>query len=153
MGEAEDLRKDSKGNFVVRINDLKTQSAKPTLNSLHLNIQFSCYLWASMQREFWVGNGPEYPGIENGEQWYEDLKDCKREGIWIHLMDGAKQIKVGDRDDRDWMRLYRCIQEIEKATKYDVHVPNISGTSCPQCPYTEPCGVTIPTEVEIRERI
>jgi hypothetical protein len=55
-----------------------------------------------------------------------------------------KEINCGRRDDLDFMRLYRCCQEIAKAIDLDVHVPSISGDSCMWCSYTDVCKAYIP---------
>lgn len=144
-----ELRKSGKGKNTLRIIDFKSSSRKPTLAQLYTDIQFSTYLYASMQPEFWKGNGVDFPPIANGDWWYETMKDMPRRAIWWHLWDN-KEMDAGARDDADFMRLYRVCEQIERATQLQVFVPKI-GEACTFCPYTEPCGITIPTQEEVRE--
>jgi hypothetical protein len=113
------------------------------------------YYYASMQPEFWLGfddgtsmtqnddGSPRYPPMENGQELYERFKDADRKVIWYHLRQN-KELDCGPRDDGDFLRLLRCCDEIEKAMKYDVYVPSISGDACTFCPYTEQCKAYVP---------
>lgn len=130
----------------LKIVDYKTNSSQPNIDSLYLNIQFTAYHYASTQPEFWMGfddGTGKYPGFPNGEELYERFKDTERAAIWFHLRKG-KEINCGPRDDADYMRLYRCCQEIERAIEAGVFVPNISGTTCTFCSYTDICKAYIP---------
>jgi CRISPR/Cas system-associated exonuclease Cas4 (RecB family) len=138
-----EVKKDGKGQKVLNVIDYKTNSTAPSKTNLRLNIQFTTYVYAAMQPEFWFGNGEDkYPPIPEADKWFSSLQDAKRRGVWYHLWTN-KAIDAGDRDDEDFMRLYRCCVEIEKAIKNDVYVPNISGESCTFCDYIEPCGLPI----------
>lgn len=129
----------------LKIVDLKT-GQRPNADNLYLNIQFTIYVLASLKKEFWVGNGEDkYPGLENGEELFEKFKNVDRQGIWFDLKN-CKEYNVGRRDDPDFMRLYRCCKEIDKAIEHDVFVPCISGDSCGWCPYSEVCPAWIPVE-------
>lgn len=139
-----EVKKSARGKAVVRIIDYKTGARQPFKPELALNQQFTMYTYSSLQPEFWLGNGPDFPPIApNAEEMWEKYKDTPRRAIWFHLMT-CKEVDAGDRDEKDYMRLYRMITEIEKAIENDVHVPCISGDSCMLCDFTVPCGVTIP---------
>jgi len=110
------------------------------------------YSYATTQREFWVGNGADYPGLPDGEAMFEQLADVDRRSIWYHLWNGA-EIDAGTRGDADFGRLYRVCNEIERAIELDVFVPDISGETCIFCPYVKPCcGVEIPSPDELIEQ-
>lgn len=138
-----ELKKMGNGKLTLRIVDLKTSAKAPTLVQLRQNVQFSVYIYATMQEEFWLGS-QEYPGVLDGERWWKELQDVPRRGVWYHLMTN-KEIDAGPRDDGDFTRLYRAVNEIEKSIERDVYVPNLSGDTCVWCAFTEPCGVTIPS--------
>lgn len=139
----------------LRIVDYKTAGSRPNYDSLYLNIQFTIYVYASMQPEFWLGfdDGTEmsrnedgslrYPPMENGEELYERFKSAERVAIWYHLRQN-KELNCGPRDDADFMRLYRCCEEIAKAMEHEVFVPSISGNTCVFCSYTDICKAYIP---------
>lgn len=144
-----EIRTSGRGKNLLRIVDYKTNSKQPYLAELHLDLQFTVYCYASLQPEFWMGNGPQFPAIPNGEFRYEMLKDMKRRPIWFHLW-GPKELDAGDRDEADFMRLYRLVNEIEKADAAGIHIPRI-GEACGLCDYNEPCGTPIPKREEIAE--
>lgn len=146
-----EAKKSGKGVETIRVVDYKSNSKLPFGPQLRVNIQFTAYVYASLQPEFWLGNGPDYPALPNGQFYWETLKDTPRRAIWYHLM-ANKEIDAGERDDNDFMRLYRVACEVERALDAQVFVPNISGESCVYCPYTDPCGLHIPTEEEMREQ-
>ena len=138
-------KKSGKGKNSIRIIDYKTSSKQPTLAQLRLDIQFTIYVYASQQPEFWMGfeDDPRYPPIPNGKDLYEAYHKLQRRAIWYHLWTN-KEIDAGDRDDGDMMRLYRCLTEVEKAVETGVYVPNISGDTCTFCDFTAQCGVVVP---------
>lgn len=141
-----EIRKSGRGKNVLRIVDYKTGSKQPYKTDLRLNLQFTIYDYASRQKEFWVGNGPDYPPLApNGEELWEKYKDMPRRGIYFHLL-GCKEIDAGERDEIDFMRLYRAVSEIARADELKVYVPCISGETCHFCDFTEPCGVRIPEQ-------
>lgn len=130
----------------LKIVDYKTSGYRPNYNSLYLNIQFSIYMYASLQPEFWMGYDDgtgKYPGMANGEELFDRFKDVKRQAIWSHLRTN-KEFDCGPRDDMDFMRLYRCCEEIRRALEHEVFVPNISGDTCTLCAFTDSCGAFIP---------
>jgi hypothetical protein len=116
-----------------------------------LDIQFTIYMYASLQKEFWCGypGEPDFPGLPNGEFTYEALKDMPRRAIWSHLWT-QQELDAGDRDDDDYMRLYRLANEIEKADAAQIHVPRI-GEACGLCDFQQACGISIPTSVSDEE--
>lgn len=146
MGE---LRKSGKGELLLRVVDFKTNSRAPSRAELTQNTQFTVYVFASQQPEFWMGvdGNPDYPGLPNGEMLYSLYNDLPRRAIWWHLL-GPKELDAGPRDDSDYMRLYRLIDEVEKAMERDVFVPRIGESSCSICDFTAECGLRIPTREE-----
>lgn len=102
------------------------------------------YYFASLQPEFWLGyDDDRYKGMPNGLELWEEFKDSPRKVVWYHLLDN-KEINAGPRNEDDFGRLYRCIDEIAKAIEAGIYVPNISGSSCIWCDYTDICPVMIP---------
>lgn len=146
-----ELKKMGNGKRVLRIVDLKTTSRQPSKPELRLDIQFTAYDFATRQPEFWVGNGPDFPGLPNGTQLHADLLRAPRRSIWYHLMT-MKELDAGDRDDDDFMRLYRLCKSIEQAEHHDVFVPKI-GEHCLFCPYTDPCGMDIPSRADLEAEV
>lgn len=138
-----EVKKSARDKEIVRIVDYKTTGTAPRQEALRLNVQFTAYIYASLQQEFWLGNGEGYPPIPYGERLWVEYQKNERRGYWYHLM-GNKEIDAGTRDDKDFMRLYRVVNEVEQALANNVFVPNISGESCTFCPYTEPCQLPIP---------
>lgn len=139
------LEKSGTGTELLKVTDFKTGTRVPTLAQLALDVQMSCYLYAVTQREFWVGveGNPDFPGIQNGEWLWETVgKGITTRAIWwgVHV---GKQIDAGPRTEKDFQRLYRVCDEIEKAIKADVHVPKISD-ACTWCEYQNPCAMEIP---------
>lgn len=148
-----ELAKSGNGKDVLRVVDYKTNARKPSMAELAINIQFTCYIYASLHWSFWEGveGDPKFPGIPNGAWYFETLKDVPRRGIWHGLWTGSEH-DVGARGDEDFERLHRVLDEIAKATDRDVYVPNISGDSCGLCDYVEPCGLAIPSLQELAEQ-
>lgn len=142
-----EIRKAGNGHKTLRVIDFKTVSKKPTFVDLRLNIQFTTYIYATMQPEFWVGNGPNYPGVPGGEKLFEQLEKLPRRGVWYHLMTN-QEIDAGDRDDEDFMRLYRLVTQIQRAEDAQVFIPRI-GDACTWCEHTANCGITIPDQDKI----
>lgn len=139
-----EMKKSGRGKKTLKIVDYKTNSKPPNRMELALNIQFTAYHWASMQPEFWLGD-ENHPGMPDGQNLWDRLQDAPRRTFWYHLNQN-KEIACGERGDKDFMRLYRAVTEVAKAWDAGIFVPNISGTTCIYCPYTEPCGVPIPEE-------
>lgn len=139
-----EVKKSGRGKPTVKIVDYKTGSKQPYKNTLRLNTQFTIYDYASRQPEFWLGNGEGFPPIApNAEELWETYKDVPRRAIYFHLL-GCKEIDAGERDEADFMRLYRVIVEIARAREHEVYVPCLSADTCVFCDFTEPCGVKIP---------
>lgn len=145
------LRKNHRGRELLCIEDFKTTTRRPNTAELALDIQFTVYIYASLQPEFWFGNGEGYPAIYNAEWWWETLKDIPRRGIWIQLWEGARDYDAGSRDDKDFGRLYRLCEQIERAITAKVFVPHI-GEACGLCDYANgPCPVEVPTRDQWQE--
>lgn len=146
-----EIRKNHRGKDVLRVLDYKTNTKQPTKGQLAVDIQFTVYTYASLQPEFWMGNGPEFPPITNGEFLFGALAELPRRAIWYALWTG-KEIDCGTREDADFMRLYRVCDEIEKAVEKDVYVPSISGEACTICDFANgPCPTKIPERSERAE--
>lgn len=137
-----EIRLSDQGVTELHIVDYKTNKKQPYINGLPWNVQFTAYVFAAMQREFWVGTKGK-PGIENGEDLWDQFKDSIPKAYWFHLQT-TKEIYAGPREDADFMRLYRVAKEIARADEAEVYVPNLSGDSCGFCSFKEPCGLPIP---------
>jgi hypothetical protein len=146
-----EIKKAGNGHRTLRVVDFKTNSRQPTRVDLRLDIQFTVYMFAVMQPEFWMGNGAEFPGVIGGEDIYDVISRIPARGVWYHLWT-AKEIDAGERDDGDFMRLYRLIHEIDKAVKADVYVPNISD-ACVWCDYTHNCNIEIPDRDKLEAEV
>lgn len=144
-------KKNGQGKNILKIVDFKTASKQPMLQDLRLDLQFSVYLYSSMQPEFWMGYD-NVPGMPNGDELYEKYKKMDRRGIWYHLMTN-KEINAGARDDGDFMRMYRLCLEIANAFDKQVFVPTINGSSCTFCSFTEVCAAVIPVQDKMFKNI
>lgn len=136
-------RKNSKNKLTLQLLDFKTNGRQPSKAMLRHDAQFSTYLYASRQPEFFFGHDDRYPALPNAQELWDTYKDVPRRGIWVHLR-GPKEIDVGERNDQDFRRLYRIINEVDKAMKNNVFVPDMSAQTCDFCPFWEPCGLQIP---------
>jgi hypothetical protein len=138
------------GTEILKVVDYKSSSRTPTAADLALDVQFSVYMKAVSAREFWVGNGPGFPGVENGEWLWDTVgRHLAPRGIWFNLWNG-KEHDVGPRTDVDFGRLYRLCCEIDKATAAQIWVPKI-GTACGICDYVDPCSFEIPIALRALE--
>lgn len=149
-----EVRQSGKGKNLLRVVDYKTAARQPNMGELALDVQFTIYLYASTCPEFWFGRtledgtpDPDYPPIPNAEWMHSMYDDLDRRSIWYHLWT-QKEIDAGPRDDSDFMRLYRVVCEIAKASEAGIHVPKL-GENCTLCDYRDPCGVEIPTREEL----
>ncbi len=133
----------------LTIVDYKTAGKRPYGDDLKLDVQFTIYYYASLQPEFWMGYGDGYPGMEDGEALYQEFLDSPRKVVWHHLWDN-KELDAGPRDDEDFMRLYRAVSSVADAISKDVYIPNISGSTCVWCDYTDLCPVMIPSYTNSR---
>jgi hypothetical protein len=139
-----ELRRGGNGHKTLRVIDYKGGSWQPRTAELILDIQFTSYLWAVEQIEFWTGNGTsEFPAIPNGEALYEELINVPRRAIWYHL-NGPKEVDAGKRTDEDYSRLYRLMKEVNKSEAAGIYVPRI-GEACNLCGYTKECGIPVLT--------
>lgn len=144
-----EVRKNYRGKKTLQIVDLKTASKQPTKAQLAMDVQFSVYCYASLQKEFWVGveGNPDFPGLPDGEELYGRFLDMPRRAIWRHLRT-QKDIDAGDRTDEDFERLHLVLNEIEKADVAGVHVPRV-GEACGLCDYSSICRAKIPDSFDI----
>lgn len=137
-----EVTKDKKGRKCLMIMDHKTSTKNPSKTFLQGNIQFTIYDYASRQPEFWLGNGPDFPPMEQGAWHMEMTKDLPRLNVW-HNVNIGKEIYAGERDEKDFERLHLALTQIEKAIEKDVFMLDISGETCGFCPYTVECGLPI----------
>lgn len=143
------IEKSGTGTELLKVIDYKTASKNPSFAQLGLDVQLTAYDYAVSQKAFWVGvdGNPEYPGVANGEWLWETVgRDITRRCIWWGVWT-QKQIDAGPRTQRDYERLYRVCDEIEKATKAQVYVPKI-GEACTYCDFQDSCALQIPTALE-----
>lgn len=143
------IEKSGTGTELLKIVDYKTASKSPSIAQLALDVQLTVYDYATRQKEFWVGveGNPEFNGVDNGEWLWETVgRDMTRRCIWWGVWT-QRQIDAGPRTQRDYERVYRVMDEIEKSIKADVHVPKISD-ACNFCDYQEPCAMEIPVAVK-----
>lgn len=145
-----EAKRSGRGARSLRIVDYKTNSKAPTKMQLAMDIQFTAYVYASLQPEFWLGNPEEtarssqdYLAVPNGSMYMEAFHNVDRRAVWHDLWNN-KEIDAGRRDDMDFLRLYRCITEVANAIEKEVYVPNISGDSCTWCDYTDLCSAVGP---------
>jgi len=144
-----DILETDKNSNVLKIVDLKT-GYRPSSYNLSFDVQFTSYMWAATQKEFWTGFEPEkekYCGFENGEELFDRFSGSDIVGIWYDLRK-AKSYEVGARTEEDYNRLHRCLDQIEKAVELQVFVPNISGDACGICSYQDVCPVYSGLELE-----
>ena len=126
-----EVRTSGKGKDLLRIVDWKSAGRLPNYGELYMDIQFSVYVLASLQPEFWFGNGPDFPAMKNAQSKYDAYFDLPRRSIWYQLMN-SKEIDAGPRDDQDFMRLYRLCEQVQRAIDHQVFVPKI-GEHCGWC--------------------
>lgn len=148
-----DILETEKGSKQLKVVDLKT-GQRPNTKKLNFDVQFTAYMWAAQQRQFWCGYEPEidkYPGFDDGEAMYEKYKDYTVVGVWYDLRK-ADEYPVGPREPGDYQKLYRCLDMIAHAVEQEAYVPDISGDTCGICSYADICplyvipDVTIPTK-------
>jgi RecB family exonuclease len=133
-----ELRRSGNGKRLLRVVDYKSGQT-PNQMALREDIQFHIYVYAVDQPEFWVGNGPDFPGLPDGERLFEELRDVPRRAIWWQLTP-PKEIDAGPRDEEHYLRLYRVCQQVERAHRHEVFIPRL-GEACQFCSYTQECGV------------
>lgn len=141
----------SKDGKRLEVVDLKT-GYRPPQYALRSNIQFTVYVYATMQPEFWLGNGVHFPPLPEGERMWEEFANVPRRPVWYDLK-GKRRWDCGPRGDDDFMRLYRVVKEIANAQEKEVWVPKISHDSCGFCDYADPCGLKIQPEEDMEEAL
>lgn len=155
-----ELRKDGKGGEYLTVTDFKTGSRRPTKFDLRSDIQFTIYLWATYQEEFWTGweGDPEYLGFENGAQLHKHFEHHERAGVYLMLGDSCTELDVGERGEQDFQQLHRLISEVDNAQRNQVYVPRIGYDSCGRCDFFDHCQLVIPkppldTKIDERPRV
>lgn len=137
-----ELRQNDLGETELRITDYKTNKKQPYITGLPFDVQFTAYVYAALQREFWTGLY-DTPGVVDGEDLWDEFGRQTAKAYWFHL-ETTKEIFTGARKDDDFMRLLRVCQEIDRADQAEVYVPNLSGDSCGFCPFQVECGLPVP---------
>lgn len=140
-----EIRKTGKGEALT-VTDLKTASRKPTKFDLRTDIQFTIYMYATMQKQFWTGipGSAQYLGFADGEELWEHFEDHRRAGVYLMLGESCSELDVGDRGDMDFQQLYRLITEVESAVQQQVFIPRIGADTCGNCDYFDHCAIQIP---------
>lgn len=135
------------GRELLTIADHKTNSRKPYSAELALDIQFTTYVYATHQPEFWMGGmDPQFPGLPNGEWLWNTIgKTMDRRAVWNHLWT-AQQIDAGPRVTTDFRRMYRVCDQIEQSLKLGLAVPTI-GEACMWCDFQDACQLEIPVAI------
>jgi RecB family exonuclease len=133
-----EIRRSGNGQRLLRVVDYKTGQS-PNAAALREDPQLTIYLYAVDQQEFWIGNGPDFPGIPDGERLFDELREMPRRAIWYQLTP-PKEIDAGPREEGHLLRLYRVCQQVERAHRFEVFIPRI-GEACQFCSYTVECGV------------
>lgn len=144
-----------RGIPTLKIVDYKSTSKQPSLKELRLDLQFTIYFYASLQKEFWFGFEPEiekYKPLPNADVLYERFIDVERRCSWYHLW-GNKELDAGDRDDDDFLRLYRLLNAIEKAKEAEIYIPSIRAESCNFCDYVDLCSAVEPIKDKLELEI
>ena len=124
-----DIMPNMKGVPTLRVIDHKSSSRRPTKIQLALDIQFTSYLYAVQQKQFWDDFSPEL---------WETVKDMPKVGIWNHLMTGD-EIDAGKRGEADFNRMLRLADSIKLSVDREVYVPTIDHEVCGFCAYKEQC--------------
>jgi RecB family exonuclease len=141
-----------KGVPTLKIVDYKTTSAKPTLEELRLNLQFTIYVYASLQPEFWLGYVEDgwhppmvqkYAPMVNGAALMERFANAPRRAAWGHLW-GGLELDAGSRTEEDFERMYVLLDGVERAVNAGVYIPSIKSSSCKWCPYKPVCRAVVP---------
>lgn len=128
------IRHDAKLDLdTVLVSDYKTSKKLPTYEYLNDDIQFTAYLFATTQPEFWTN-------VPDGEALYDKYKDAPRHGEWVHLR-GPTRRDVGERQEHHYRRLAYAIDTIAESIALRIFVPNISGTTCKFCEFRNRCGL------------
>jgi len=130
------LRYDAKtGKRFVLVSDYKTSKKTPTYDWLEDNLQFSAYLYATTQDEFWAN-------MPNGEYIRDQVRDLPRRGEWVAL-NGPKRLNAGDRTDVHYERLTMMVNALAESVAMRIFVPTISGESCRYCEFRQNCGLRV----------
>lgn len=139
------------GREILKLIDYKTNAKDPSKSDLALDVQFTTYMYAISQKEFWTGapGEPEFGGLPNGEWLWATLQGVPRRAIWFSLWNG-RQLDAGPRTEVDFGRLYRVCTEVDSAIEHQVFVPKI-GEPCTYCDYVERCSMEIPVSIAALE--
>lgn len=121
------------------VDDLKT--GKEYVRLRH-NLQFTVYLYATTQIEFWVGSqGEDGFGKERGEELWKRFEGVERTANWVNLRKFAIQ-DAGTRGPIDFERLRLAVSQYAALVQADIFPLSISGENCEYCPYRRVCGGT-----------
>lgn len=107
---------------------------------LRYNVQFTAYQWAVSQEEFWADK----------QEWLTKVEGLNITGTWISLKDSA-EVDAGPRDEADFHRLEKTVDQLAKSIDGNIFVPTLSGDSCAYCEYWQECGLPDGNLVSERE--
>lgn len=115
---------------------------------LRWNVQFTVYIWATLQRAFWDAWGAEGEELAQRFGLMDSAIRLRRRGTWISLRDGVKRSDAGYRGPQDFARMDVALREYIKANRLDVFPLVLSGNVCRFCPFREGLcgGVAVPDE-------
>lgn len=123
---------DKKGLTALDVADWKSGKV-PTF--LRYNVQFTAYIWATFQDEFW-------DQIENGDEWREEVKDLPRTATWVDLKSVPfRDVSAGTREESDFIRLRKACDNLARSVEEDIFVPTLGGESCSYCDFWSECGL------------
>jgi len=126
------VKTDKKGVKSLDVADWKTGKT-PTF--LRYNVQFTAYIWATTQRDFW-------DQIEDGPEWWEYVKDMPRTATWIDLKSVPfREVDAGTREESDFVRLHKTCDNLVKSWEADIFVPTLTGDACSYCDFFKECGL------------
>lgn len=130
-----ELRTTGNKKKILTVTDKKTAAKKPSKYDLRTDIQFTIYLMALRQKQFWTGvpDSGTYLGFENGEELYEVFQTYDHAGVYLMIGDPCTELDVGERTDDDFKQLYRLISEVSRAYESNVFIPRIGTDTCGNC--------------------
>jgi hypothetical protein len=117
---------------ILDVADYKTGKTSPYLR---YNVQFTAYIYATYQDEFW-GSVPD------GEQWKKKVGSLPRTATWIDLKSTPfKEVSAGTREEADFRRLEKTCNALASSVEAEIFVPTLSGESCAYCDFYDECGL------------
>jgi hypothetical protein len=130
------------GKLAICVDDYKTGAE---YRFLRQNLQFTAYLYATTQPQFWIGwQGEDGFGEERGTALFERFAHAGRRGTWINM----KTIKFQDagwRGPKDYDRFALAVEQVLASINADIYPLSLSGEHCTYCTFRDVCaGVGVP---------